>query len=176
MILCSWLVVFMAIKRTLRLCAVPWFRFRLYRKVSFRKGVIVASIIELIMMATINNEYNKNCRRGRRQWTKICQASIHNCSIFRYSDFYSEPSEDSYQDCKIVIPQSLEILQNHWFQRLKRVSNPCIYRVFNKNCVFPYNFLNFLNSANSAAALVFYLPGVCTHTDISRKNGVRNIY
>ena len=27
----------------------------------------------------------------------------------------------------------------------------------------------FLNSANSAAALVFYLPGVCTHTDTEGK-------
>ena len=33
---------------------------------------------------------------------------------------------------------------------------------------FPY-FVIFLNSASSAAALVFYLPGVCTHTDIERK-------
>ena len=36
----------------------------------------------------------------------------------------------------------------------------------------------FLNSANSAAALVFYLPGVCTHTDTEgkqRKTRVRNI-
>ena len=29
---------------------------------------------------------------------------------------------------------------------------------------FPLNFVIFLNSASSAAALVFYLPGVCTHT------------
>ena len=27
----------------------------------------------------------------------------------------------------------------------------------------------FLNSASSAAALLFYLPGVCTHTDTKRK-------
>ena len=36
----------------------------------------------------------------------------------------------------------------------------------------------FLNSASSAAALVFYLPGVCTHTDTEgeqRKTRVRNI-
>ena len=36
----------------------------------------------------------------------------------------------------------------------------------------------FLNSASSAAALVFYLPGVCTHTDTKekqRKTRVRNI-
>ena len=36
----------------------------------------------------------------------------------------------------------------------------------------------FLNSAGSAAALVFYLPGVCTHTDTEgkqRKARVRNI-
>ena len=40
------------------------------------------------------------------------------------------------------------------------------YRVFIKYCVFP---LNFLNAASSAAALVFYLPGVCTRNDIERK-------
>ena len=28
---------------------------------------------------------------------------------------------------------------------------------------FPLNFVIFLKSASSAAALVFYLPGVCTH-------------
>ena len=36
----------------------------------------------------------------------------------------------------------------------------------------------FLNSVSSAAALVFYLPGVCTHTDTEgkqRKARVRNI-
>ena len=36
----------------------------------------------------------------------------------------------------------------------------------------------FLNSVSSAAALVFYLPGVCTHTDTKgkqRKARVRNI-
>ena len=36
----------------------------------------------------------------------------------------------------------------------------------------------FLNSASSAAALVFYLPGVCTHTDTEGKQikaRVRNI-
>ena len=33
---------------------------------------------------------------------------------------------------------------------------------------FPKNFVIFLNSAISPAALVFYLPGVCTHTDNER--------
>ena len=58
----------------------------------------------------------------------------------------------------------------------------CIsYRVFIKYCVFfsfQENVLIFLNSASSAAALVFYLPGVCTHTDPEgkqRKARVRNI-
>ena len=44
---------------------------------------------------------------------------------------------------------------------------------------FPQNVVIFLNSANSAAALVFYLPGVCTHTDTEgkqRKARVRNIF
>ena len=34
---------------------------------------------------------------------------------------------------------------------------------------FRENFVIFLNSAGSAAALVFYLPGVCTHTDTEGK-------
>ena len=33
---------------------------------------------------------------------------------------------------------------------------------------FPYFYI-FLNSASSATALVFYLPGVCTHTDTKEK-------
>ena len=41
--------------------------------------------------------------------------------------------------------------------------------MFNKYCVFSYNFVIFLNSGSSAAALVFYLPGVCTHTDTEGK-------
>ena len=52
------------------------------------------------------------------------------------------------------------------------------YRVFINYCVFPLNFVIFLNSASSAAALVFYLPGVCTHTDTKgkqRKARVQNI-
>ena len=36
----------------------------------------------------------------------------------------------------------------------------------------PENFMIFLNSASFAAALVFYQPGVCTHT---RKARARNI-
>ena len=38
--------------------------------------------------------------------------------------------------------------------------------------------MNFLNSGRAVAALVFYLPGVCTHTDTDRKRRkarVRNI-
>ena len=34
---------------------------------------------------------------------------------------------------------------------------------------FPLNFVIFLNSASSAAALVFYLPGVCVHNDTEGK-------
>ena len=40
--------------------------------------------------------------------------------------------------------------------------------------VFFFNFVIFLNSAISAAALlVFYLPGVCTHTDKPTENRER---
>ena len=51
------------------------------------------------------------------------------------------------------------------------------YGVFIKYCVFILFFI-FLNSASSATALVFYLPGVCTHTDAEgkqREGRVRNI-
>ena len=41
---------------------------------------------------------------------------------------------------------------------------------------FPSNVVIFLNSASSAAALVFYLPGVCTHTLTPRENRVLNIF
>ena len=43
----------------------------------------------------------------------------------------------------------------------------CSYRVFIKYCFFSY-FVIFLNSASSAAVLVFDLPW-CTHTDTERK-------
>ena len=43
------------------------------------------------------------------------------------------------------------------------------YRVFIKYCVFSLKFVIFLNCASSAAALVFYLPGVCTQTDTKGK-------
>ena len=46
-------------------------------------------------------------------------------------------------------------------KREERITNN---RVFIKYCVFPYNVVNFLNSAFSAVALLFYLPGVCTYT------------
>ena len=36
-------------------------------------------------------------------------------------------------------------------------------------CFFPENVVIFLNYASSAAALVFYLPGVITHTDTEGK-------
>ena len=36
----------------------------------------------------------------------------------------------------------------------------------------PLNVLIFPNSASSAAALVFYLPGVCTHTDTEGKQNI----
>ena len=77
---------------------------------------------------------------------------------------------------RINISQFLKLL---FLNAPKTRGNPrAQYRVFIKYCVFPYNFVIFLNSASSAAALVFYLPGVCTHTDTEanqRKAGVRNI-
>ena len=83
---------------------------------------------------------------------------------------------------KIVFPQHLSIsLVTKKGVRQQKAFNhfPFLYRVFIKYCVFPKNFVIFLNSASSAAALVFYLPGVCTHTDTEgkqRKARVRNIF
>ena len=55
------------------------------------------------------------------------------------------------------------------------------YKVIYTGCslnivFFPENFVIFLNSASTAASLVFYLPGVCTHTDIERKQSPENIF
>ena len=50
--------------------------------------------------------------------------------------------------------------------------------MFIKYCVFSLRFWIFLNSASSAASAGFYLPCVCTHTDIEgeqRTARVRNI-
>ena len=52
------------------------------------------------------------------------------------------------------------------------------YRVFFKYCVFSLKFCDFSELCSSVAALVFYLPGVCTHTGSEgkqRKARVRNI-
>ena len=52
------------------------------------------------------------------------------------------------------------------------------YKVFINYCVYSLKLCDFLNSASSAAALVFYLPCVCTHSDTERKQRktrVRNI-
>ena len=54
----------------------------------------------------------------------------------------------------------------------KAIRGCIIYRVFRKNCVFSLNFVIFLNSVISVAALVFYLPGVCTHTDAEGKQSL----
>ena len=53
-----------------------------------------------------------------------------------------------------------------------------LYRVFIKYCVFIFKCCDFLNSASSAPALVFYLPGMCALTGTDgkqRKARVRNI-
>ena len=70
---------------------------------------------------------------------------------------------------------TLMLLLEHLFKKVIKDYKQGLYRVFIKYCVFPYNFLNFLNSASSAAALVFYLPGVCTHIDTEGKQSPENI-
>ena len=58
---------------------------------------------------------------------------------------------------------------------------PCFnprYRVSIEYCVFSLKFCDFSELRGSAAALVFYLPGMCTHADTEgkqRKARVRNI-
>ena len=42
--------------------------------------------------------------------------------------------------------------------------------MFIKYCVFSENFVIFLNSASSPAALVFYMPGVFVHTLTPKEN------
>ena len=60
---------------------------------------------------------------------------------------------------------------NDWYIADKLIhENTHRYTGCSLNIVFfPLNFVIFLNSASSATALVFYLPGVCTHTDTEGK-------
>ena len=44
-----------------------------------------------------------------------------------------------------------------------------IFNLYNRTGCFFLKCFDFLNSASSAAALVFYLPGVCTHSDTKGK-------
>ena len=64
---------------------------------------------------------------------------------------------------------------------ITKIMNSCLYieptGLFIKYCI-SLDFVIFLNSASSAAALVFYFSGVCTHTDTEgqqREARVRNI-
>ena len=51
-----------------------------------------------------------------------------------------------------------------------------IPRIVINYCVFPKNIVLFLNSASSAAALEFYLSGVCTHTDTEGKQSTARVH
>ena len=56
--------------------------------------------------------------------------------------------------------------------------NYYITQGFHQTLCFSLKCCDFFNSARSASALVFYLPGVCTHTDTEgkqRKARVQNI-
>ena len=78
-----------------------------------------------------------------------------------------------FSDCRAFTEFSPEIAQPPQYGSFK-----FIYRLFIKYCVFYLKFVIFLNSVGSASALVFYLPGVCTHTDTEgtqREARVRNI-
>ena len=70
----------------------------------------------------------------------------------------------------VRLPSHLQHVPHHLFVFM--------YRVFIKYCVFYLKVVIFPNSASFAAALVFYLPSVCTHTETEgkqRKARVRNI-
>ena len=54
-----------------------------------------------------------------------------------------------------------------WTNKVGSSSTGCSLNIV----FFSENFVIFLNFASSAAALVFYLPGVCTHTDTEGKQG-----
>ena len=65
-----------------------------------------------------------------------------------------------------------------WIWKVLLLILRSIYRLVIKYCVFPVIFEIFLNSASFAPELVFYLSGVCTHTDTEgkqRKARDRNI-
>ena len=75
-------------------------------------------------------------------------------------------------DMAKYIDMAKEHLLHIFTQTRNKHTHICIYRVFIKYCVF------YLNSASSAAALVLYLPGVCTHNDTEEKRKkarIRNI-
>ena len=74
-----------------------------------------------------------------------------------------------YRSFKPVLAQ-LSIQVNGSFSETSFTTGCSLNIVF-----FPKNVVIFLNSASSAAALVFYLRGVCTHTDIERKQSLENI-
>ena len=57
-----------------------------------------------------------------------------------------------------------------------KVIHKLLYRVFIKYCVFSLKFCDFSELCSSVAALVFYLPGVCTHTDTKGKQSPEYFY
>ena len=79
------------------------------------------------------------------------------------------PSQsDKRKLCKVCLQSLFQTYVQIWVQGVRS-----LYIVF-----FPKSFVIFLNSVSSAALLVFYPPGVCTHTDTEgkqRKASVRNI-
>ena len=63
--------------------------------------------------------------------------------------------------------------ERNFFFTTTSTNNIHIYTGCSLNIVFfPSNVVIFLNSASSAAALVFYLPGVFTRTDTERKQSL----
>ena len=60
-------------------------------------------------------------------------------------------------------------MNTQYYGHIKIANSVRVYTGCLLNIVFPKKIVIFLNSASSVAALVFYLPGVCTHTETEGK-------
>ena len=98
-------------------------------------------------------------------------------SYFPFTSSLSSPPFDFDEPLTYILPKICKFVhyKGNASVFLKREE----YRVFIKYCVFYLKILWFFwTLVSSAAVLVFYLPGVCTHSDAKgkqRKTRVRNI-
>ena len=131
-------------------------------------------LLFMISKAIIQSPYVEQNRECLCRLHSDLAAIVHgNNTICSDSDWWFwERKEKAVKLCVANVMFTLIFL----FRNYKYVEGKTIrYRVFLRYCVFFLNFVIFLNSASSAAALVFYLPGLCTHSDIERKQSPENI-